>query len=94
MDHLARNCAFLVGLHEPAVADHIGRKDRGEPANDILASHAACQKTQMVTSSLMPERERVHQPLQRPTDGHWPKFYGVDGPLEWPQMAELVAELS
>src|SRR5688500_7747774 len=38
---LARNRPLLVLLHEPAVADHINAKDRGELAGNVLVRHAA-----------------------------------------------------
>ena len=32
---------FLVGLHEPAIADHIGRQNRREPAFDTVPCHGS-----------------------------------------------------
>src|SRR3546814_5217918 len=34
-----RQRACLVPLHKPAVANHVGRQDRGEPALDVLVGH-------------------------------------------------------
>ena len=34
-----REGARFVALHQPAVADHIGREDRGEPTLDALFGH-------------------------------------------------------
>ena len=36
----ARERAGLVGLHQPAVADHVGRQNRGQPALDLRQFHA------------------------------------------------------
>ena len=32
--------SFLIGAHQPAVADNIGREDRGKLAFDRLSRHA------------------------------------------------------
>ena len=35
----ARERARLVGLHQPAVADHVGRQNRRQPALDLRLCH-------------------------------------------------------
>jgi hypothetical protein len=36
----ARQCAFFVGAHEPAVADDIAGKNRSQPALDPSVRHS------------------------------------------------------
>ncbi len=38
----------LVGLHEPAEADHVGGEDGGEPALDALRFHGSVPHTRTV----------------------------------------------
>ena len=57
-----RQRAGLILLREPAVTDHIGRKDGGEAALSAFSGHAgSCLSDRKFNRTVLVPRERVHR---------------------------------
>ena len=50
---------FLVGLHEPAITDHIGRQDGRKSTLDVLPCHGSAPGSRFVDCSLRKAVKRV-----------------------------------